>query len=1054
MSTDLGHLPRDQNGRRNIDPTVPESTACGSKELGRAVAAGAGFALLGVALWFAAVRVVGAPGAATRLLLLALAVAGATAAAAPRLRWPAGAMWRSIAAVMVAVTPLALGLLTTAVAWLPLGGLLSDALIAALWGLWLLPVAGALPRGTVSPGSGLAGGLGAVGAAVAAGLGLAALAIGGPVWALSTAAAALLFLRNGAPRRLGHARTPAAIAAAALATAWLVSIPPLLLSFSGAVPQGIAGMILAFLLGLGVGRLLLPGSFRTAWSGALLVGLSCLLTLIAASEHPVVAQLALGTGGRFVPWIVFALVSAGSLGLAGATVAGSTARPGPLAAGIVLGTIVAGSANLGAPPDLPIRAVAGLACLAAMVGLTLHGGPARWPARLGWVSCVALIAGVGFLPPLQLNSAALGAASRVPARDLDLVEELMESEVTRSGPERTGPRAIVRSSRGKYLLRAHDVWPPGESERAAEILHALLPVLAAGDPGTAAVIGLGRGDVLDPLGAANVDRLMLLDRSPNAAGQVAALGGPARDVVMAPSTQLVRSHPLPSLPLPGRALDVVVVDLPPPSLPGAQAWYGPRFARQVRACLAEDGWTAFRVHSRFLDVGDLARVIVTFSEVFPDATVWLDPVGEGDVILLGTPSGGLPDAERMIHGLTRRALRQALRSGDLRSPGDLFTHVISRADSEVYQEHARRSGGMEWRAGDALLRADARVPLARLAAAAQPLDELVNLENVAEEEIARLHIVNASPETFWPVYLEFLDVLAQGDGTASLEQVEHVRTGSDDPTRDLAPLVHQIVEGGRTAAARGQDDDAHAMFLLAAAFSPDDPEANVELGRQAWGGGNLREAIDRFERALTRDPDNLVALLGAADAHIRLGDPGAAVSHLEHAASAHPDSIDALFNLGRLYVDTGRIEDGLVQYRRALPMAPDNARIHFGLADAHFQRAVQWRDEGRSPREEIDLARAAADRSLTLAREPVALCLKGQIELVAGNYAAAEEALRESVELDPDNFESRAGLGEAFFAQHDYEAAHRQFIEAARLRPADETVQQRLEQLKKVGGAG
>ncbi len=1011
-----------------------------------------GLALLGLAVWFEAVRAVGAPGAATRALLLALAVSGATAAAIPGLRAAGLLGGRRLPAVLVAITPPVLGLLATLVAWIPLSGLLAEALLAALWGAWLLPVALALPRVNARAAGALAGGLGALGAALAAGLGMAALSLGAPGWALTAVAATLLFVPRRAAVDSTRARATAAVAAAALGAAWLVALPPVLLSFGGATPQGIACLVVAFFLGLGAGHLLLPLSLRTPWSGALLVGLSCLLTLVALGEHPVLAQLALGTGGRLVPWLVLALVAAGTLGLAAATAGGTTARPGPLAAGLVLGAVVAGSANLGAPPDLPVRAVAGLACLAAMVGLTLHGDRAGWTTRLGWVASAVLIIGVGLLPPLSMNSAALDTASRVPARDLDLIEELMESEVARSGPDRAGPRAIVRSSRGKYLLRAHDVWRPGEAERAAETLHALLPVLAAGEPRQAAVVGLGRGDVLDPLGAANVDRLLLLDRSPTAAGQVAALGGPARDVVMGPSTQLVRNHPLPSLPLPRRTLDVVVVDLPSPSLPGAAAWHGPRFARQVRACLAEDGWTAFRVHARYMDVGDLAGVVVAFGEVFPDATVWLDPVGEGDVILLGTPGGGLPDAQRMIHGLTRRALRQALRAGDLQEPDDLLTRVFSRADSDVYREFARGVGGLEWRSGDALMRADARVPLARLAAAAQPLEALVDLSGVPEDQLAQLQIAGASPETFWPVYLEFLDVIAQGDGTSSMEQAEQVREGSADPTRDLAPLVHQIVEGGRTAAARGQDDDAHAMFLLAVAFSPGDPEANVELGRQAWAGGNLREAIDRFDRALERDPDHLVALLGAADAHIRLGEPDPALAHLERAADTHPDSTDALYNLGRLYVDLGRIEDGLVQYRRALPMAPDNARIHFGVADAHFRRGLRLREQGQPLREEIDLARDAADRSLALARDAVTLCLKGQIELVAGNYSTAEQALRESVEIDPDSFESRAGLGEAFFAQHDYEAAYRQFQEAARLRPADETVQRRLEQLRKVGG--
>ena len=884
------------------------------------------------------------------------------------------------------------------------------------------------------------------------------LSAGGPPWLLSIAAAGL-FARAGAwgepwPERPERVTPLGALAAATVGTLWLLTVPPLLMTYAGSVPQGIACLFLSFILGTGVGRLLIPKRLCTGWSGSILLGLSGLLTLVALAEHPTVAQLALGFGsvGRLAPWIVLAVASAGTAGVAAGTSRADLTRPGYLAGGVVAGLVAASASFLGAPPDLPVRAAVGMACLAAILGLSIQAGPSAWAARFGWLACVLLVITVGWLPPLQLHSAALAAHTRVPARDLDLIDELQESEILRSGPGSAGPHGVLRSSRGVYLLRAHNIWPPGEAEQSAETLHGLLPVLAAGEPRQTAVIGLGRGDVLDPIGAANVDRLLLLDRSSDAIGQIAFLGGSPRDAVTSPAAQLVRSHPLPSLPLPRQAMDVIVVDLPQPSLPGARAWYGRGFASNVARHLTPDGWTAFRVHSRFLDAGDLARTIVDFSSVFPDATVWVDPVGGGDVILLGTPAGGLPDAQRMIHGLTRHTLRQALRAGDLQEPLDLFSKVFSRADSEVYREQARPGRACEWRAGRARLDAQARVPLTRLAEAAQPMDAMLNLDSMVGGDLERLRIAAASSQDFWPVYLQFLDALAQGDGVASMEQVDRVTERSGDPTRDLSPLVHQIVEGGRTAAARGQEDDAHAMFLLAAAFSPGDPEVNVELARLAWAGGNLHEAIERFDRALLAEPDNLVALLGAADSHIRLGEMSQALPLLEHAVAVHADSTDALYNLGRLYVDLGRVDDGLRQYRRALPAAPDNERVHFGVAEAHFRKAVVLRENGDDPTPELLDARKAADRALSLGREPITLCLKGQIELVSGNYSAAEKALRESVELEPDSFESRAALGETYFARHDYEAAFQQFQEAARLRPADKTVRERLQQLELVAG--
>ena len=47
----------------------------------------------------------------------------------------------------------------------------------------------------------------------------------------------------------------------------------------------------------------------------------------------------------------------------------------------------------------------------------------------------------------------------------------------------------------------------------------------------------------------------------------------------------------------------------------------------------------------------------------------------------------------------------------------------------------------------------------------------------------------------------------------ALAFAEQIRQGSDDPSRDLAPLVQQTVDAGRVAAAHGREDDAYALYL-------------------------------------------------------------------------------------------------------------------------------------------------------------------------------------------------------------------------------------------------
>jgi tetratricopeptide (TPR) repeat protein len=53
---------------------------------------------------------------------------------------------------------------------------------------------------------------------------------------------------------------------------------------------------------------------------------------------------------------------------------------------------------------------------------------------------------------------------------------------------------------------------------------------------------------------------------------------------------------------------------------------------------------------------------------------------------------------------------------------------------------------------------------------------------------------------------------------------------------------------------------------------------------------------------------------------------------LESALEHHPDNTDVLFELGCLYTDTGRYEDGLAVDRRLSRLLPDNPTVHYNLA--------------------------------------------------------------------------------------------------------------------------
>ncbi len=826
-------------------------------------------------------------------------------------------------------------------------------------------------------------------------------------------------------------------------------------AFAGPLPHALVALTLGLALGAAAGHLAWPAIRRPAWAGPALAGLGALLTLAMLGRFPAVVALASSPDLRsltpLLPWGILALTTVTALGFAipGWRLGAAWRRPGWAGIGVVAASALITGAQGPGHMDLPVRLAAGLSVAGAMAHLVARPASNRLIATAtGWVAVGGLIAGVSLLRPLDAGPAALGVWPGSFGEEPVSAELLARAEIRTSGADRAGPHAVVDTPFGRHVFRGWTARAPGEADSAAESMATLLPVLASAEPRNVTVVGLGRGGALKPLAAIQVERLHLLDISRHAPAQISAIDGELRDLIAVPSVRIHGGHPMPALPHAVREQDVIVVDLPRPAIPGSRAWYGRAFASQVAGRLAADGWAAFRVNTLELDPDDLAATVLAFSGSFPGAGVWIDPSGNGDIILLGNPAGSQPDAATMVRGLERRSLREALRGQEVDTPRDLFARAFGRADSPRYAARARGAAGLSWRSARNWMRQERALPLADLAHAASPVDQIVDLDGLSPEEREEFARPGMPADEFWPIYLRFLDMTSRGEAPDALAFAEQIRQGSDDPSRDLAPLVQQTVDAGRVAAAHGREDDAYALYLLAISFAPADVSANVELGRLAWSRDNLGEAIQRFDTALAEQPDHLLALLGGADARIRLGRNDEAAELLERAVAAHPTSIEAMVNLGRLYSESGRQQNAVVQLQRAQSFAPEEPRIPFFIAEARFLSAIADREAGVDPAVALDQARHAALQALSLERDARSLCLYGQIELARGDFPRAEGALEEALVTAPDDFDVRAGLGEAYFARQSYEAAARQFLAADALRPGDVRVARRLKQLR------
>ncbi len=107
-------------------------------------------------------------------------------------------------------------------------------------------------------------------------------------------------------------------------------------------------------------------------------------------------------------------------------------------------------------------------------------------------------------------------------------------------------------------------------------------------------------------------------------------------------------------------------------------------------------------------------------------------------------------------------------------------------------------------------------------------------------------------------------------------------------------------------------------------LDPDNPRLKIFM---AWGkmfdDNDLVAAARLFQDANTVDPSNLDALLGSATLASRIGQSDLAIHIFEYLTERDPLNLWVHWNLGRTYLQAGRIEDALRRQAIAISLNPD-----------------------------------------------------------------------------------------------------------------------------------
>lgn len=775
-----------------------------------------------------------------------------------------------------------------------------------------------------------------------------ALAFGSSIYALGTTLAAyILGIGIGPLIAARLLRRPGEEVRVAAFAQWIAGVSSLLLlPILGRLPARAAEIsghpdrdplvMIALQFALVAACLLVP----TIAQGATFPALSLLAGDGSTAAHGGAARVyAASSWGSVAGFLLAGFVAVPAIGTQ-RTLAAASVGALALCAALLLAARRSRSGPMERRGRLPAGAPAALlaaSAMAAPLGLLLL--PAWDPA---------LMAGGGFLYGPVYRSAGGAAGVREAMRrrgEFLFIEDSGESLVT-----------VRRSPAGILSLQINGKTEASTGgDMATQLLAGHLPLLMHPRPREVLIVGLASGVTLGAVERHPIERVEAIEIVPavvRAARLFEAENGRALED---PRARVVIDDARGRL-LAGRELYDVITSQPSnPWVAGVSNLFTREFYRLARRRLRPGGVFCQWIQAYRLAPVDLRGIVLSFLEVFPDATLWEESAGGGDYFLIGGNGPVRMDPERLASPETAAAFADLRRAG-IDSPADLLGRFVSGprglaafsagarplTDDDLY---------LEARAPLALFRDTVREQAAAIARYREPV--LSYLPDGLPARDPALAAALAERSRRGRRRLAILDSLKEADLWALRDPfmaagIEYLRSGQFIAA--AGPLLRASIENPQSGAAHlllgeayraaGLDAAAAVAFRRAVEADPGLAPAWNALGRYLMDAGRDAEARSAFEMALRADPDFAVARGNLGAALLRQGDLTAAEAACRQALAGDPHLAPARANLGLVLKRRGDLAGAEAQYRAALDLDPLDV-------DARYNLAALLRETGR-----------------------------------------------------------------------------------------------------------
>jgi len=185
-----------------------------------------------------------------------------------------------------------------------------------------------------------------------------------------------------------------------------------------------------------------------------------------------------------------------------------------------------------------------------------------------------------------------------------------------------------------------------------------------------------------------------------------------------------------------------------------------------------------------------------------------------------------------------------------------------------------------------------------------------------------------------------------------------------------------------------------------------------------------RNSVSLWTHTLACTPDNLIGQNNLGLALLKSGKVDEAIPHFQKALQIQPDFTEAHYNLGLALLKSGKVDEAIAHFQRALQIKPDSAETHNNLGNAllkqgkvyeaiaHYQKALQIQPDYAEARNNL-----------------------GNTLLEMGSVDEAIYHFQKALQTKPDYAEAHYNLGDALLKKGRMDEAMMHFQRALEINP-------------------